>query len=296
MSRNHRGRQHTQAPPGYITVPEAAEVLGVSAQTVRNRINNKSLPGKIAPLLSGARRYYVERKAVQEGLTGSSGVSVDELAASLDTMREQQEELERSVREILVAVRNETPMAHSDKQVSANDGTGREKSREWRIAYERADDPEFQDLVGRDVRGNSTPEEHALLRAAQNVQLWRDGLRAILSDLQTQFAERKATAEKFRTECFRKGESGKKEWFDYKAELDAWRGGALRFKRSVELQLAEAKRLSQEHQQQDEKERFRQLLVESLGFLNEDEAITYKFTPNRDTLREKISGALYKSR
>ena len=39
MSRNHRGRPHTQAPPGYVTVPEAAEILGVSAQTVRNRIN-----------------------------------------------------------------------------------------------------------------------------------------------------------------------------------------------------------------------------------------------------------------
>jgi hypothetical protein len=37
-----------------------------------------------------------------------------------------------------------------------------------------------------------------------------------------------------------------------------------------------------------------QLLVESLVFLNEDEAITYKYTPARDTLREKTSGALYR--
>jgi len=64
----------------------------------------------------------------------------------------------------------------------------------------------------------------------------------------------------------------------------------------VQTSLAEAKRLAQEYQQQDEKERFRQLLVESLDFLNEDEAITYKYTPNMDDLREKISGALYKSR
>jgi hypothetical protein len=39
-----------------------------------------------------------------------------------------------------------------------------------------------------------------------------------------------------------------------------------------------------------------QLLVESLVFLNEDEAITYKYTPARDTLREKTSGALYRVR
>jgi hypothetical protein len=36
------------------------------------------------------------------------------------------------------------------------------------------------------------------------------------------------------------------------------------------------------------------LLVESLVFLNEDEAITYNYTPARDTLREKTSGALYR--
>jgi hypothetical protein len=35
-----------------------------------------------------------------------------------------------------------------------------------------------------------------------------------------------------------------------------------------------------------------QLLVESLVFRNEDEAITYNYTPARDTLREKTSGAL----
>ena len=60
------------------------------------------------------------------------------------------------------------------------------------------------------------------------------------------------------------------------------------------MNLAKAKRLAQEHQQYDEKERFRQLLVESLDFLNQDEAITYKHTPTRDALREKISSALYK--
>ena len=163
---------------------------------------------------------------MQEDLPWSSGVSVDELAASLDTMREQQEELERTVREILVAVRNETPIAHSDKQASTNGGTAREESREWGIAYEGADDPEFLDLLGRDVRGQSTQEERSFLRSPPNLQLWRNGLKAILSDLETQNIQRKADAEAFRTDCMRKGPSGKQEWFDYKAEWDAWKGGA----------------------------------------------------------------------
>jgi hypothetical protein len=58
--------------------------------------------------------------------------------------------------------------------------------------------------------------------------------------------------------------------------------------------LEEAKPLTQEQQQFSEKERFRQLLVESFNFLNQDEVITYKYVPTRDALREKISNLLYK--
>jgi Trypanosomal VSG domain len=161
--------------------------------------------------------------------------------------------------------------------------------------YQRAEDPEFLELVGRDVRGKSTPEEHAFLRSPEGMQLWRDGLKAIRMDLETQSIHRKADAEAFRTACVKKGPSGKQEWFEYKASWDAWKAGAARFKRSVETNLAEAKRLAQEQQQHSEKERFRQLLVETLNFLNQDEAITYKYVPTRDDLREKISSVLYKN-
>lgn len=161
--------------------------------------------------------------------------------------------------------------------------------------YERADDPQLLDVVARDVRGQSTPEEKAFLRSPQGATLWRDALKALRSDLETQAISRKADAEAFRTACFRKGPEGKREWFDYKASWDAWKSGASRFRRGVELNLAEAKRISQELAEQAGQQRYRQLLVETLNFLNQDEAITYKYVPTRDNLREKISSALYKN-
>ncbi len=161
--------------------------------------------------------------------------------------------------------------------------------------YQRADDPAFIEVVSRDVRGKSTPEERSFLRSAEGGTLWRDALKAIRSDLETQAISRKADAEAFRTACMRKGLAGKHDWFEYKASWDAWKAGAARFRRGVELNLAEAKRLAQEVAEEAGQQRYRHLLVEALNFLNRDEAITYKYIPARDDLREKIAEALYKN-
>ena len=297
------GRPRETAPPGHFTIREAANLLGVKQQALYNRMNRKTIPFKEVPLHNGQTRYYITEEVIEEELAkrGSTPLlprgdqaELDELSERLNELSARQEELQQTVREILTAVREEAPMTRSDKQEPADKSAGQEERSELEIAYERADDPEFLELVGRDVRGHSTPDEHSFLRSPENVQLWRDALKAILRDLETQNIERKADAEAFRTACMRKGPSGKQEWFEYKASWDAWRGGAARFKRSVQTSLAEAKQLAQEQQQHDEKESFRQLLVESLNFLNQDEAITYKHTPARDALREKISSVLYK--
>jgi hypothetical protein len=297
------GRPKDQAPPGHLTVREAAQMLEITASAVRQRIENGSLAAHTKPTRRKEPRYYIPKKNVVEAIEKdreahlkklTQGGSVAELAARLDALSERQENFEQTVREFLTTVRDEVPMPRSDKQEIADKSVGQEERNGLEIAYERADDPEFLELVGRDVRGDSTPEEHAFLRSPEGTQLWRDGLKAILRDLETQNIQRKADAEAFRTACMKKGPSGKQEWFEYKASWDAWKGGAARFKRSVQISLAEAKRLAQERQQHDEKERFRQLLVESLNFLNQDEAITYNHTPDRDALREKISSVLYK--
>jgi predicted transcriptional regulator len=164
------GRPKDQAPPGHLTVREAARMLEITPSAVRQRIANGSLAVRPTTTKRKERRYYIPRAAVVEALEkdreahrkAAQGGSVDELAARLDALSERQENFEQTVREFLTPVRDEVPMPRSDKQ------------------------------------------------------------------------------------------------------------------------------------QHDEKERFRQLLVESLNFLNQDEANTYKHTLARDALREKISSVLNK--
>lgn len=57
-----RGKE--QAPNGYLSPEVAAEVLHTTPDTIRNRIRNNAMPGRISDLPSGEKRYYVDRKAV----------------------------------------------------------------------------------------------------------------------------------------------------------------------------------------------------------------------------------------
>jgi hypothetical protein len=53
-----------KAPQGYVGTPEAARLLDVTQQTIRNRIRAGTLKGKEAQYPDGERRYYVERPSL----------------------------------------------------------------------------------------------------------------------------------------------------------------------------------------------------------------------------------------
>jgi DNA-binding transcriptional MerR regulator len=53
-----------RAPQGYVGTPEAARLLGVTQQTIRNRIRAGTLKGKEVRYPEGERRYYVEHPAL----------------------------------------------------------------------------------------------------------------------------------------------------------------------------------------------------------------------------------------
>ena len=53
-----------RAPQGYAGTPEAARLLGVTQQTIRNRIRADTLAGKEVRYPDGERRYYVERSSL----------------------------------------------------------------------------------------------------------------------------------------------------------------------------------------------------------------------------------------
>ena len=53
-----------KAPQGYVGTPEAARLLRVTQQTIRNRIRAGTLKGKDVEYQDGERRYYVERPSL----------------------------------------------------------------------------------------------------------------------------------------------------------------------------------------------------------------------------------------
>jgi len=53
-----------KAPQGYVGTPEAARLLGVTQQTIRNRIRAGTLEGQEVQYPDGERRYYVERPSL----------------------------------------------------------------------------------------------------------------------------------------------------------------------------------------------------------------------------------------
>lgn len=90
----HSGRPRDQAPEGYATVRETAEVLGVSEQAIRQRIARGTLPAKTELTASGEERYYVSRQALRNAKSRQTG-----LASREDTgeVLIHQEELVRSI-------------------------------------------------------------------------------------------------------------------------------------------------------------------------------------------------------
>jgi len=64
-----RGRPVSTAPPGYMTVPEVAHLLGCVHSTVYRWLNK----GKVREIRVGAQRY-VERKSLQAFLGDASGL------------------------------------------------------------------------------------------------------------------------------------------------------------------------------------------------------------------------------
>jgi hypothetical protein len=124
-----RGRPKDQAPRGHHTVGEAAQILGITPAAVRQRIENGSLTARTKTTKRNEPRYYIPKENVVDALerdrelhlpTGSQAGRledrVDELAARLDTLSEQQANFEQTVRDSLTGLREETPMLRSDKQ------------------------------------------------------------------------------------------------------------------------------------------------------------------------------------
>jgi|SRR5215211_6137029 len=68
-ARSTRGRPREEPPEGFLSSHEAAEILNLSPQAIRNRIRDDRYPpedAKVANLDTGERRYYVRKSAVMD--------------------------------------------------------------------------------------------------------------------------------------------------------------------------------------------------------------------------------------
>jgi hypothetical protein len=156
-------------------------------------------------------------------------------------------------------------------------------------------------LVTRDVKGGATETEKALLRRPETLKRWHDTLVGLNREVQAQFTERRAAADLEQHEYLRRGPEGKGEWFAYRAQYNAWRAGANRFRSRVEESLSGCKkRLMRECQSgravsrtASERTLCRQLLHKLRDLSSNEAAITPAHQGARRKLSERADEVLF---
>jgi hypothetical protein len=103
---------------------------------------------------------------------------------------------------------------------------------------------EFNEIVSADVRGQLDDERKQWLRSPDMLESWMDELKATMRKIDSQLTSHKAETYKKRRECEELGEDGRQQYIDFQIDEAAWRASAVRFKRSVEDRLMEAKQLT----------------------------------------------------
>lgn len=107
---------------------------------------------------------------------------------------------------------------------------------------------EFDDLVVRDSKGESTPDEFEHLRSAANVHRWVESLVRQRAAAQAHIAARRARLSKFAGECGvgQKGKPLPSAYLDRKREFDQQSQSTRRFIGGLTDRLVEAKQLARE--------------------------------------------------
>ena len=138
-------------------------------------------------------------------------------------------------------------------------------------ASEAARKKHFREIAYRDALEEASQEERAMLRADENLELWREALVSLLADLQHEFRDRKKShnraahhANKEKTEEAR--QAFQKETEDYKS----WKLTASAYKVDLDEKLSENKAARQQrHYRWNQSRDPRELLYRSRDLLSE---------------------------
>lgn len=97
----------------------------------------------------------------------------------------------------------------------------------------------FNDIVLKDIKNESTPEDKAILE--NNLELWLYQLRVVRKDVEFQLSSQKA---KDKIKLIELSQSGTPEELDeYKIKQSKWRMGAVRFLTAIEAKMLYVKLL-----------------------------------------------------
>jgi hypothetical protein len=102
------------------------------------------------------------------------------------------------------------------------------------------DDEQANVLAAAFVRDEIPAGYREQMLAPENIPALYDALTTLVQDIDSQFAERRASAQDFQNRCHATGD--KQGWFEYKADYDRWRAGAQRFKASADRAKRDVKR------------------------------------------------------
>jgi hypothetical protein len=105
------------------------------------------------------------------------------------------------------------------------------------------DDASFRETVNQCVPRRSDPDGtvwKALLDLAVVGRTYTT-LVEMVRETDNLLTTRAAELDAYRQDCYRRGEAGKRDWFDADAEHKVWRGRALGWKRALEARLMVAK-------------------------------------------------------
>jgi len=101
----------------------------------------------------------------------------------------------------------------------------------------------IEDIARDDLKGSCNEDEAAWLRSGEVAKSWRSCLVTFKQDVEKQFALRKADLGTFQQECMRRGESGKQDYFQEKADHEEWKAQAGHYKCLIEKRIQEAKKI-----------------------------------------------------
>ena len=99
----------------------------------------------------------------------------------------------------------------------------------------------FNRLVNDDIREVAPQVVSDALRAPETVERWYLCLLTNKNSVESQLANGTAERAEKKAQCESLGEDGRQMWFDFLAQHEKWRAGAIRFRGGTDVKLQEAK-------------------------------------------------------